>query len=86
MVIEEFIATYADSEMAKIAKMTDAQLAALASDTKESNVSLNPNAKLSMYRTRTEALKSPHATSKTLFKGDGRINGTNRGKSMTVKQ
>lgn len=33
MIIEEFIATYADQEMAKIAKMSDEQLAALAHDT-----------------------------------------------------
>ena len=34
MIIEEFIKTYADSEMKKIAKLTDEQLAALAGDSK----------------------------------------------------
>lgn len=50
MVIEEFIATYADTEMAKIAKLSDEQLAELAHDTQDVNAQVNPNAKLSQYR------------------------------------
>ena len=52
MIIEEFIATYADSEMKKIAKLTDEQLANLAGDSKPmNNVAIDQNNKrLSMYR------------------------------------
>lgn len=50
MIIEEFIATYAEAEMNKIAKMSDEQLLALGSDSHEMKTNINPNATLSMYR------------------------------------
>jgi hypothetical protein len=50
MVIEEFIATYAEAEMNKINKMTDEQLIALHSESESMTTAINPNAKLSMYR------------------------------------
>lgn len=62
MIIEEFIATYGDSEMIKIAKMSDEQLAALAHDSVDSNIAINPNARLSMYRQKIEGIKSPTAS------------------------
>lgn len=46
MIIEEFIATYADSEMAKIAKLSDEQLQALAKGSEDVNVQVNQNARL----------------------------------------
>ena len=50
MIIEEFIATYADAEMTKIQKMSEEQLMALGADSSEMTTSINPNARLSMYR------------------------------------
>ena len=50
MIIEEFIATYADSEMNKISKMSDEQLIALSADTTAMAHYMDPNARLSMYR------------------------------------
>ena len=50
MIIEEFIATYADAEMLKLSKMSDEQLMALASESQEIQTSINPQARLSMYR------------------------------------
>lgn len=50
MIIEEFIATYADAEMNKIQKMSEEQLMALGADSSEMTTSINPNARLSMYR------------------------------------
>lgn len=50
MIIEEFIATYAEAEMNKINKMTDEQLIALHSESESMTTSINPNARLSMYR------------------------------------
>jgi len=84
MIIEEFIATYADSEMAKIAKLTDEQLAALAADSKDANMNINPSARLSMYRTKTQGQQSPQAASKQLLMGkpNSLLSGTTRGKSM----
>jgi len=58
MVIEEFIATYADVEMNKISKMSDAQLLALGGESEEIRTNINPNAKLSMYRTTNSMRKS----------------------------
>lgn len=47
MVIEEFIATYADSEMAKISKLTDEQLQALAARSGETiTAQVDPNKKI----------------------------------------
>ena len=42
MIIEEFIATYADAEMLKLSKMSDEQLLALASESQEIQTSINP--------------------------------------------
>lgn len=50
MIIEEFIATYADAEMNKLSKLTDEQLLELEKKTQEMQTSINPTAKLSMYR------------------------------------
>lgn len=51
MIIEEFIATYADAEMNKISKMSDEQLFALSADSKAmAQGFINPNARLSLYR------------------------------------
>lgn len=58
MVIEEFIATYAESEMNKINKMTDEQLIALHQESESMTTSINPNAKLTMYRSSANSRKS----------------------------
>lgn len=50
MIIEEFIATYADAEMNKLSKLTEEQLLELEKKTQEMQTSINPTAKLSMYR------------------------------------
>jgi hypothetical protein len=64
MIIEEFIATYADAEMNKISKMTDEQLIALSVDSVPmANTVINPNARLSMYRASDVGKrKSPNAS------------------------
>ena len=64
MIIEEFIATYADTEMNKIAKMSDEQLIALSADsTAMTQAVINPNARLSMYRASDVGKrKSPNAS------------------------
>jgi hypothetical protein len=53
MIIEEFIATYAEGEMNKISKLSDAQLMSLGSETTEIITNVNPNARLSLYRAST---------------------------------
>lgn len=58
MIIEEFIATYAEAEMNKINKMTDEQLIALHSESESMTTSINPNARLSMYRNTASSRKS----------------------------
>ena len=50
MIIEEFIATYADAEMIKLSKLSEEQLQELERQTQEMQTSINPQAKLSMYR------------------------------------
>lgn len=64
MIIEEFIATYADAEMNKISKMSDDQLIALSADsTAMTQTVINPNARLSMYRASDVGKrKSPNAS------------------------
>lgn len=67
MIIEEFIATYAEAEMNKINKMTDEQLIALHSESESMTTAINPNARLSMYRNSANASRksggSPNAQS-----------------------
>mmetsp|Transcript_5876 Transcript_5876/g.9505 ORF Transcript_5876/g.9505 Transcript_5876/m.9505 type:complete len:137 (-) Transcript_5876:90-500(-) len=58
MIIEEFIATYADVEMNKISKMTDAQLMTLGAEAEEIKTHINPNARLSMHRANTAGKKA----------------------------
>lgn len=58
MIIEEFIATYAEAEMNKINKMTDEQLIALHSESESMTTAINPNARLSMYRNTASSRKS----------------------------
>lgn len=77
MVIEEFIATYADQEMAKIAKMSDEQLLALGANSQELRTNINPNATLSMYRN--------SVSRKSLTETAAKINGT-RGMSNSMKR
>ena len=77
MIIEEFIATYADTEMAKINKMSDEQLIQLHQQSEAINTQINPNARLSMYRN-TAAQRgkgSPNSNA---------INGTKRAKTLNV--
>lgn len=64
MIIEEFIATYADAEMNKISKMSDDQLIALSADSQAmTQTVINPNARLSMYRASDVGKrKSPNAS------------------------
>ena len=64
MIIEEFIATYADGEMNKISKMSDEQLISLSADsTAMAGNFINPNARLSMYRASDVGKrKSPNAS------------------------
>jgi hypothetical protein len=64
MIIEEFIATYADTEMNKISKMSDEQLIALSADSQAmAQGFINPNARLSMYRSSDVGKrKSPNAS------------------------
>jgi len=50
MVIEEFIATYADAEMAKIEKMSDKQLLELTRKTTDINANIDTQKTLAMYR------------------------------------
>lgn len=82
MVIEEFIATYAEQEMAKIAKLSDEQLAALALDSQDSTFTINPNARLSMYRA-SQTQGSPNRLS---GKVDPRLSGTKRNRSLKPGQ
>lgn len=84
MIIEEFIATYADAEMAKIAKLTDEQLAQLAIDSQHVNANINPNARLSIYQQKKQNLASPTSQSKQLLQGkvDQKLSGTKRTKSV----
>lgn len=58
MIIEEFIATYAETEMNKINKMSDDQLIALHQESESMTTQINPNAKLSMYRNTASTRKS----------------------------
>ena len=81
MIIEEFIATYADIEMSKINKMTDEQLMALGQDSQEMITSINPNARLSMYRGTAVSRKSAGSPN-MMGKTDPRMSGTNRSKTM----
>uniref|UniRef100_A0A7S3FSI4 GAR domain-containing protein n=1 Tax=Strombidium rassoulzadegani TaxID=1082188 RepID=A0A7S3FSI4_9SPIT len=84
MIIEEFIATYADAEMNKIAKMSDQQLMALGADSQEISTSVNPNARLSLYRTSAANFKqrgSPTANVQGRLEGS-KMNGTQRTKSV----
>ena len=77
MIIEEFIATYADAEMAKIAKLSDEQLMALAGDSQEINTQINPNARISLYRNNT--VKNSAGVSATMLgKPNSKISGTSR--------
>lgn len=50
MVMEEFIATYSDIQMNKLAKMTDAQIIALAGEGTEIITQYNPAGRPTMYR------------------------------------
>jgi prefoldin subunit 5 len=78
MIVEEFIATYENAEMLKIAKMSDEQLAKLAHGTTEANIQLNPGAILTDYRSIT-AHKSP--TGRSSF--TNALSATKRNKSMS---
>lgn len=79
MIIEEFVATYADNELKKINNMSDEQLHNLWSDTKEMLTSLDTNQKLSMYRNTSGNRKSGSPTAQSLVgKTDQRLSGTKR--------
>lgn len=80
MIIEEFIATYAENEMNKISKMSEEQLGALGAESTSISISSNPAARLSYYRNVANKAKSPNASS-LLYKPDARMSGTNRLKS-----
>ena len=57
MIIEEFIAVYADQEMVKISKLSDEQLLELAGKTQEMRLNVDDQAKLSMYRSNTTKMR-----------------------------
>lgn len=78
MIIEEFIATYADAEMNKLSKLSDEQLQDLERQTQEMQTSINPQAKLSMYRDKQMVTQKNTIVGKTT----AMINGTNRTKSV----
>ena len=81
MIIEEFIATYAENEMQKISRMSDEQLLALGGDSQEVVISSNPAARLSMYRN-IAASKSKSPSTNMMYKPDSRMSGTNRMKKV----
>lgn len=73
MIIEEFIATYAENEMRKISNLTEEQLIALHSESKEVSTQINPNARLSLYRNNASNNRkstTPNATQIAVAKND----------------
>lgn len=81
MVIEEFIATYAQAEMNKINKMSDEQLLSLHSESESMTTQINPNAKLSQYRNAASRKSGSPNAQVQMSKGNSKINGTNRASS-----
>lgn len=77
MIIEEFIATYADGEMAKISKMSDEQFMQMTGCSQDIIVATNPGARLSMYRNNMQRKSSPNLANVT-YKPDARMSGTSR--------
>ena len=79
MIIEEFVATYADNELKKINAMSDEQLANLWSDTKEMLTALDTSQRLSMYRASSGGRKSGSPNASTVAGiTNSKLSGTRR--------
>ena len=82
MIIEEFIATYQDAEINKLAKMSDEQIKLLGQGSQEAHFLVNENAKLTQYRSSVRK-SSPHGLMDGIgLTSSNKMNGTTRGKSF----